>query len=231
VSTVPRGNDDQTNREDTGPVGGRRRELPAVPPARPRPQTGSTPVYHPTSEIDLSKGFPPVSHETSEIDLSGGWPQHLKIPPRRPGAASSARGRVLGVDVGTVRVGVALSDPTRTLASPLETLRRAKDGSDLDRLAALVVEHEVTEVVVGEPRHLSGASGASARDAAAYSEALAGRIADVPVHLIDERLSTVTAASHLRDGGIDARRQRPVIDQAAAVVILQQFLDSQRAGS
>lgn len=233
MSSVPRGNDDHTNGEDTGPVGGRRRELPAVPPARPRPQTGSTPVYHPTSEIDLSKGFPPVSHETSEIDLSGGWPQHLKIPPRRPGAAaaSSAHGRVLGVDVGTVRVGVALSDPTRTLASPLETLRRAKDGSDLDRLAALVVEHEVTEVVVGEPRHLSGASGASARDASAYSEALAGRIADVPVHLIDERLSTVTAASHLRDGGIDARRQRPVIDQAAAVVILQQFLDSQRAGS
>ena len=231
---MPRGNDerrDDTSREDTGPVGGRRRELPAVPPARPRPQTGSTPVHHPTTEIDLSKGFPKVSHETSEIDLSGGWPQHLKIPPRRPGAASSARGRVLGVDVGTVRVGVALSDPTRTLASPLETLRRAKDGSDLDRLAALVVEHEVTEVVVGEPRHLSGASGASARDAAAYSEALAGRIADVPVHLIDERLSTVTAASHLRDGGIDARRQRPVIDQAAAVVILQQFLDSQRAGS
>jgi putative Holliday junction resolvase len=235
VSTVPRGKDerrDDTSREDTGPVGGRRRELPAVPPARPRPQTGSTPVHHPTTEIDLSQGFPPVSHETSEIDLSGGWPQHLKIPPRRPGAAaSSARGRVLGVDVGTVRVGVALSDPTRTLASPLETLRRAKDGSDLDRLAALVVQHEVTEVVVGEPRHLSGASGASARDASAYSEALAGRIADVPVHLIDERLSTVTAASHLRDGGIDARRQRPVIDQAAAVVILQQFLDSQRAGS
>ena len=234
MSTVPRGNDerrDDTSREDTGPVGGRRRELPAVPPARPRPQTGSTPVHHPTTEIDLSKGFPPVSHETSEIDLSGGWPQHLKIPPRRPGAAGSARGRVLGVDVGTVRVGVALSDPTRTLASPLETLRRAKDGSDLDRLAALVVEHEVTEVVVGEPRHLSGASGASARDASAYSEALAGRIADVPVHLIDERLSTVTAASHLRDGGIDARHQRPVIDQAAAVVILQQFLDSQRAGS
>jgi putative Holliday junction resolvase len=234
VSTVPRGKDerrDDTSREDTGPVGGRRRELPAVPPARPRPQTGSTPVHHPTTEIDLSKGFPPVTHETSEIDLSGGWPQHLKIPPRRPSAASSAGGRVLGVDVGTVRVGVALSDPSRTLASPLETLRRAKDGSDLDRLAALVVQHEVTEVVVGEPRHLSGASGASARDASAYSEALAGRIADVPVHLIDERLSTVTAASHLREGGIDARRQRPVIDQAAAVVILQQFLDSQRAGS
>jgi putative Holliday junction resolvase len=138
---------------------------------------------------------------------------------------------VLGVDVGTVRVGLAMSDATGTLASPLETLKRAKDGADLDRLAALVVEHEVTEVVVGEPRHLSGASGASAEDAAAYSQALADRIADVPVFLIDERLSTVTAASHLRQGGIDSRNQRSVIDQAAAVVILQQYLDSRRARS
>ena len=215
------------NPEDTGPVGSRRRGLPAVPPARPRPAPGSGPVHHPTTEIDLSQGFPPVSNETSEIDLSGGWPAHLKVPPR-PAAAS---GRVLGVDVGTVRVGLALSDATGTLASPLETLRRAKDQSDLDRLATLVVEHEVTEVVVGEPRHLSGASGASAEDAAAYSQALADRIADVPVYLIDERLSTVTAASHLRQGGIDSRNQRSVIDQAAAVVILQQYLDSRRARS
>jgi putative Holliday junction resolvase len=128
-------------------------------------------------------------------------------------------------------VGLALSDPTGTLASPLETLRRAKNGSDLDRLAALVVEHEVAEVVVGEPVHLSGASGASAQDASNYAQELADRIPDVPVILIDERLSTVTAASHLREGGIDSRKQRPVIDQAAAVVILQQFLDSRRAGS
>jgi putative Holliday junction resolvase len=219
--------DSEYNPEDTGPVGGRRRELPAVPPARPRANPASQPQHHPTTELDLSRGFPPVSNETSEIDLSGGWPAHLKVPPK-PAAPT---GRVLGVDVGTVRVGLALSDPTGTLASPLETLRRAKDQSDLDRLAALVVEHEVTEVVVGEPRHLSGASGASAEDAAAYSQALADRIADVPVFLIDERLSTVTAASHLRQGGIDSRNQRSVIDQAAAVVILQQYLDSRRARS
>ncbi|RBY79433.1 Holliday junction resolvase RuvX [Blastococcus sp. TF02-09] len=215
------------NPDDTGPVGSRRRELPAVPPARPRQAPGA-PVHHPTTELDLSQGFPPVSNETAEIDLSGGWPAHLKVPPK-PSARPT--GRVLGVDVGTVRVGLALSDPTGTLASPLETLKRAKDGADLDRLAALVVEHEVTEVVVGEPRHLSGASGASADDAAAYSQALADRIADVPVFLIDERLSTVTAASHLRQGGIDSRNQRSVIDQAAAVVILQQYLDSRRGRS
>jgi putative Holliday junction resolvase len=215
------------NPEDTGPVGGRRRELPAVPPARPR---ASQPAYHPTTELDLSRGFPPVSTETTEIDLSGGWPQHLKVPPPPPGTQQKS-GRVLGVDVGTVRVGLALSDPTGTLASPLSTLRRAKNQSDLDRLAALVVEHEVTEVVVGEPVHLSGASGASAADAANYAQELADRIPDVPVILIDERLSTVTAASHLREGGIDSRKQRGVIDQAAAVVILQQFLDSRRPRS
>jgi putative Holliday junction resolvase len=214
---------------DTGPVGGRKRQLPAVPPARPRstPPSAPQPAHHPTTEIDVSRGFPPVSHETSEIDLSGGWPEHLKVPPRPARRA----GRVMGVDVGTVRVGVALSDPSGTLASPLETLRRSKDGADLDRLAALVVEHEVSEVVVGDPRHLSGASGASAQDASAYSRALAGRLGEVPVHLLDERLSTVTAASHLRAGGLDSRRQRSVIDQAAAVVILQQFLDSRRPRS
>ncbi|MCV2491452.1 Holliday junction resolvase RuvX [Geodermatophilus sp. YIM 151500] len=220
---------EHTGSDDTGPVGGRRRELPAVPPARQRPAPpAEQPGHHPTTEIDLSRGIPaPPRHETTEIDLSGGWPQHLRVPP--PPAPPRRGGRVMGVDVGSVRVGVALSDPTGTLASPLETLRRSRDGADLDRLAQLVAEHEVTEVVVGEPRHLSGASGASARDADAYSQALAGRIADVPVHLIDERLSTVTAAQHLRAGGIDSRRQRPVIDQAAAVVILQHYLDARQA--
>jgi putative holliday junction resolvase len=217
VSDVPGAQD--TNPEDADAVR-RRHELPAVPPARPR-SGQDRPAYHPTTEIDLSRGFPPVSNETTEIDLSKGWP----TPPpaqRRPA------GRVLGVDVGTVRVGLAMSDPTGTLASPLETLRRAKDQSDLDRLASLVAEHEVTEVVVGEPVHLSGASGASAADADAYAAELAARIGDVPVFRIDERLSTVTAASALRASGRDSRAQRDVIDQAAAVVILQQYLDSRR---
>ena len=222
--------------EDTGPTGeqtgergpSRRPGMPPVPPARPRPAPPAQQGHHPTTEIDLSRGFPPVSHETAEIDLSGGWPQHLRVPPPPP-ARRAAGGRVVGVDVGKVRVGLAMSDPTGVLASPLETLRRAKDGSDLDRLAELVVEHEVTEVVVGEPRHLSGASGASAADADAYAQALADRLPSVPVHRIDERLSTVSAASALRAGGIDSRRQREVIDQAAAVVILQSYLDARQS--
>jgi putative Holliday junction resolvase len=215
------------NPDETGPVGERRRRLPAVPPAKPRATSSEQPAYHPTAEIDVSRGFPPVSNETSEIDLSKGWP----VPPPPQPKQRRPAGRVLGIDVGTVRVGVALSDPTGTIASPLETLKRAKDGSDLDRLAALVVEHEVTEVVVGDPRHLSGASGASARDADAYASDLAGRTGDVPVLLVDERLSTVTATSHLRESGRSSREQRSVIDQAAAVVILQHFLDSRRGRS
>lgn len=139
-------------------------------------------------------------------------------------------GRRIGVDVGTVRVGIAMSDATGFLAAPLETLRRAKDGKDLDRLAALVAEHEVVEVIVGDPRHLSGASSASAVDASAYAASLGSRIGDIPVRLVDERLSTVTAASHLRARGLDARRQRSVIDQEAAVVILQSHLDRARSG-
>jgi putative Holliday junction resolvase len=212
------------NPDETGPVGERRRGLPAVPPARPRATPSERPAHQPTAEIDLSRGFPPVSNETSEIDLTKGWP----VPPPPQPKPRQRAGRVLGIDVGTVRVGVALSDPTGTLASPLETLKRAKDGSDLDRLAALVVEHEVTEVIVGDPRHLSGASGASAQDADAYASELAGRTGEVPVLLIDERLSTVTATSHLRESGRNSREQRSVIDQAAAVVILQHFLDSRR---
>ncbi len=213
--------------DQTGEVGERRVQgRPAVPPARPRQTPAQQPAHHPTEAIDLRAGFPPVSHETTEIDLSQGLPAGLPIPPRR-----TRPGRRLGLDVGTVRVGVALSDPTGTLASPLVTVERRSDGSDLDRIAALVGEHEVTEVIVGEPRHLSGASGASAREARAYSRSLAGRIGSVPVHLVDERLSTVTAASSLRANGLDSRAQRPVIDQAAAVVILQAYLDAQRGRS
>ena len=214
--------------DETGEVGERRVQgRPAVPPpSRPRQTPPQPPVHHRTEQIDLRAGFPPVRNETTEIDLSQGLPAGLPLPPRR-----TRQGRRLGLDVGTVRIGVALSDPTGTLASPLETVERRRDGGDLDRIVALVEEHEVTEVIVGEPRHLSGASGASAREARAYSRSLAGRIGSVPVHLVDERLSTVTAARSLRANGLDSRAQRPVIDQAAAVVILQAYLDAQRGRS
>ncbi len=141
-------------------------------------------------------------------------------------------GRRLGVDVGEVRVGVALSDPSGILATPLVTLNRDRPGgSDLEALAALIVEHEVVEVVVGLPRTLAGRHGPAARAAQDYARALAGRIGDgVPVQLADERLTTVSATRVLAGRGIRGRKQRAVVDQAAAVEILQGWLEARRTG-
>lgn len=127
----------------------------------------------------------------------------------------------IGVDVGSVRVGVAVSDPDGILATPVATLPRA---AALDDLVALVAEREAVEVVVGHPRHLSGASGAAAADAEAFAAALRERI-DVPVTMVDERLTTVTATRTLAERGVRGKAQRAVIDQAAAVAILQAALD------
>ncbi|SHG14000.1 Holliday junction resolvase RuvX [Streptoalloteichus hindustanus] len=152
--------------------------------------------------------------------------------PDRPGADDPGRGRRLGVDVGAVRVGVALSDPAPLLASPLVTLARDEAaGADLDALAALVAEHEVVEVVVGLPRTLAGRHGPAAEAAVGYADALAARVAPVPVRLADERLTTVSATRMLSDRGVRGRRQRAVVDQAAAVEILQSWLDARKGGS
>ncbi|MGH4022663.1 MAG: Holliday junction resolvase RuvX [Pseudonocardiaceae bacterium] len=138
-------------------------------------------------------------------------------------------GRRLGVDAGEVRVGVALSDPGGVLASPLVTLARdRRGGADLDTLVALVGEHEVVEVVVGLPRTLAGCHGPAARVAQNYAGALAERLATVPVRLADERLTTVAATRVLAERGVRGRRQRAVVDQAAAVEILQSWLDAGR---
>jgi putative Holliday junction resolvase len=134
------------------------------------------------------------------------------------------------VDVGSVRVGVALSDPAPVLATPLVTLSRdAHSDSDLDQLARLVTEHEVVEVIVGLPRTLADRHGAAAEIAVAYAGQLANRIAPVPVRLADERLTTVSAARMLAQRGVKGRKQRAVVDQAAAVEILQGWLDGRAA--
>ena len=145
--------------------------------------------------------------------------------PDRPGVDDPGRGRRLGIDVGTVRIGVAVSDPDGILATPVETVRR--DAKHLRRLTALVDEYEAVEVVVGLPRTLADRAGASAQDAIAVADSLAAKIG-VPVRLADERLTTVSAARSLRDAGVRAKAQRGVIDQAAAVAILQGWLDQRR---
>ncbi|GAA3637686.1 Holliday junction resolvase RuvX [Kineosporia mesophila] len=136
----------------------------------------------------------------------------------------------LGVDVGSVRVGLSLSDGAGLLATPLETVQ-VVEGSNAhyERIALLVTELSVCEVIVGLPRSLSGAEGAAAGLARAYSVEVARRVAPVPVRLVDERLSTVTAHQRLREAGVKGRKRRPVVDQAAAVVILQSALDGERS--
>ena len=151
-----------------------------------------------------------------------------RTPDRPGGPDDPGRGRRLGVDVGTVRIGVACSDPDAILATPVETVRRDRSGSHLRRLADLVAELGVVEVVVGLPRTLADRTGAAARDAIGVADHLARRISPTPVRLADERLTTVSAGRALRTAGMRARRQRSVIDQVAAVTILQSWLDQRR---
>jgi putative Holliday junction resolvase len=136
----------------------------------------------------------------------------------------------LGVDVGSVRVGLAASDPSGVIATPVQTLPRDLGGrSDQHAIAAAVRERAVLEVVVGLPRSLSGLEGRAAALARDYAVELAALVAPVPVRLVDERLSTVDASRTLRDSGVAGRKQRAVVDQAAAVLILQAALDGERS--
>lgn len=137
----------------------------------------------------------------------------------------------LGIDPGDARIGVARSDPSGFLATPVETVRRGK--GDLARIAAILAEEggttPVVEVVVGLPRSLSGGEGPAAAKVREFAAALARRLAPVPVRLCDERMTTVSAEAMLRDRGRKGGKRRAVVDQAAAVLILQHALDTERA--
>ncbi|PZE28830.1 Holliday junction resolvase RuvX [Curtobacterium sp. MCBD17_013] len=135
-------------------------------------------------------------------------------------------GRRLGVDVGRARIGVAVSDRDGLLATPVETVRR-DDRRDVPRILELAAEYDAIEVIVGLPLSLSGDDTPSTTDARAFAARIATR---VPVRLVDERLSTVSAQRGMREAGRDSRRSRAVIDQAAAVIILQHALDRERSG-
>lgn len=138
----------------------------------------------------------------------------------------------LGIDVGRSRIGVARCDADGLLAVPVETVARSGEGegsADIDRIAALASEHGAIALVVGLPLSLSGAGTASTDDARAFAERLAAAVPTAPVRLVDERLSTVTAQSALHRSGRSTRGSRAVIDQVAAVVILQHAIDSERS--
>lgn len=136
------------------------------------------------------------------------------------------RGVRLGVDVGTARVGVARSDPDGLLATPVETVPR--DDAAVARIAALADEISAVEILVGLPLNLRGEDTRSTQDARDFAVAVAGA-SGTPVRLVDERLSTVSAHAALRDSGRTQRSSRSIVDQVAAVVLLQQALDVEKS--
>ncbi|GAA1907800.1 Holliday junction resolvase RuvX [Streptantibioticus ferralitis] len=138
------------------------------------------------------------------------------------------RGRRIAVDVGDARIGVASCDPDGLIATPVETVPGRDAPAARRRIVAIVEEYEPIEVVIGLPRSLSGGEGPAAAKARAFADDVAKLIAPVPVRLVDERMSTVTATHGLRASGVKARKGRSVVDQAAAVVILQSALETER---
>ncbi len=153
----------------------------------------------------------------------------MTIQPDTPGADDPGPGRRIGIDVGTVRIGVAVSDRDARLATPVETVDRVTgfegdDGHDIDRLLGLIRDYDVVEVVVGLPRDLKGHGSASVKHANEIASRLRRR-SGAPVRMADERLTTVVAMSALRAAGVSEKRGRKFVDQAAAVEILQSWLD------
>ena len=136
--------------------------------------------------------------------------------------------RLLALDVGDVRIGVAVSDETRTLASGLKTLRSRGPRQDAQQVAALVREQAASEVVVGLPLRLDGTPGPQAEKVLAFVERLR-RSLPVPVITRDERLTSVAAEERLAEAGVRGRERKRRIDQAAACVILQELLDERKA--
>ena len=143
--------------------------------------------------------------------------------------AKAGAGRVLGLDLGSVRIGVAISDPERRVAVPLGTVQVGAPH-DVKAIAALVAEHDVSEIVVGLPLSMSGGSGPGATAAQEFAGALRGMLG-LPVHTQDERLSTVEAERSLRGAGARGREIRRAVDRSAAAVILQAYLDRLRGGA
>lgn len=137
------------------------------------------------------------------------------------------KGRRVGIDIGTVRIGVAASDVDGRLATPVETV--PADERAVDRIVEIVTEREPIEVVVGLPVSLSGGEGPAAVQVRAYAVRLADRVHPVPVRMVDERLTTASAERALRASGRKGRSRRAVVDQAAAVEILQSALDAERS--
>jgi putative holliday junction resolvase len=148
----------------------------------------------------------------------------------RLGADLPTTGRLLAIDLGEVRIGIALSDPGQVVASPAETLHvpRDQDAPAVDALVDAVARHEAAGVVVGYPRRLDGREGAAAQRARRFADALAERTG-LPVALWDERFTTVEAERVLLEGDVSRADRKATVDRVAASVILQSVLEAQRA--
>ena len=164
----------------------------------------------------------------------------MKVTPDTPGADDPGAGRRIGLDVGTVRIGVAVSDREAKLATPVETVAREtgfrdRGKGDIDRLLEIVDEYEVVEIVVGLPRDLKGHGSSSVKHAKEIAfrinRRLSGAGRSIPVRMADERLTTVAATAALRASGVSEKAGRSIIDQAAAVEILQSWLDARAANN
>jgi len=141
-------------------------------------------------------------------------------------SANPEHGRILGLDLGQSRIGVAISDPDRRMAVPLGTVRTGAP-EDIKALAAMVKEHQVAAIVVGLPLSLSGRKGEAADHAEKFAQALRDFL-DTPVFLQDERMTTMQADRRLAEAGMRGRDRRRVVDQTAATLILQAYLDRTR---
>ena len=132
--------------------------------------------------------------------------------------------RILGLDVGSKTIGLAVSDPLGITAQGLETIRRQNKRLDFERLDRVIREYQVTEIVVGLPLRMSGAEGIQAEKMQAFAEQLRQRF-QVPVHLWDERLTSAQANRVLRDSEMSIKRRGEVVDRLAAILILQSWMD------
>ncbi len=151
-----------------------------------------------------------------------------------PAATEWRRGRRLGIDLGKARIGLAVCDPDGILATPVTTVRRdmktrgEEIPHDIREIAEISADYDVVEIVVGLPVTLSGEEGLAAEHTRTWVQRLVDRVSPVPVTLTDERLTTAVATRRLNEGGVRGKRKRSVVDQAAAVEILQHWLDQRR---
>lgn len=143
-------------------------------------------------------------------------------------AGAAPPGRVVGLDLGQARIGVAISDPERRIALPFGTVQVGRPPGELKAVAAIVADRHVTAVVLGLPLSMSGSGGSAAMQAREFAEALRA-VLDVPVHLQDERLTTVEAERQLAASGVKGKARRRVVDRTAAAILLQAWLDARPA--